>query len=158
LHRPNGPAHYGSVRVTGLEIMRAIASGVFPNAPAAVLLGMECTEVADGHVRFTANAAAALTNPQGTIHGGIVATLLDTAMTCAIFTKLPAGKSCTTTDFSVQFLRPLAPDDGVMTADGYVLNVGKTRATARAELTNAAGKLCAYATSGAAIFDLQLGS
>jgi len=109
-------------------------------------------------VRFTADAALKLTNPQGTIHGGIIATLLDTAMTCAIFTKLPDGKSCTTTDMSVQFVRPLAPDDGVMTADGYVLNVGKTRATARAELTNAAGKLCAYATSGAAIIEMDLGA
>jgi len=139
--------------MTGLEIMRAIASGVVPAPPVAVLLGMDCSAVEDGHVRFSAKAAAKLTNPQGTVHGGIIATLLDTAMTCAIFTKLPSGKSCTTTDMSVQFVRPLAPDDGEMRADGYVLNVGKTRATARAELTNAAGKLCAYATSGAAIID-----
>jgi len=144
--------------VTGLEIMRAIASGAVPEPPVATLLGMDCTLVEDGHVRFTADAALKLTNPQGTIHGGIIATLLDTAMTCAIFTKLPDGKSCTTTDMSVQFVRPLAPDDGVMTADGYVLNVGKTRATARAELTNAAGKLCAYATSGAAIIEMDLGA
>lgn len=144
--------------MTGLEIMRAIASGAVPPPPVAVLLGMECTEVDDGHVRFTASAAVKLTNPQGTIHGGIIATLLDTAMTCAIFTRLPDGKSCTTTDLSVQFVRPLAPDDGRMAADGYVLNVGKTRATARAELKNAAGKLCAYATSGAAIIESAMGS
>jgi uncharacterized protein (TIGR00369 family) len=144
--------------VNGLEIMRAIASGAVPPPPVAVLLGMVCTAVDDGHVGFAAKAAAKLTNPQGTIHGGIIATLLDTAMTCAIFTKLPEGKSCTTTDMSVQFVRPLAPDDGAMRADGYVLNVGKTRATARAELKNAAGKLCAYATSGAAIFDADFGA
>ena len=144
--------------MTGLEIMRAIASGSIPEPPVANLLGMDCTLVEDGHVRFAAKAALKLTNPQGTIHGGIIVTLLDTAMTCAIFTKLPDGKSCTTTDMSVQFVRPLAPDDGEMTADGYVVNTGKTRATARAELTNAVGKLCAYATSGAAIIEMDLGA
>ena len=148
----------GSARdYTGIEIMRAIAGGVIPPAPAAMLLGMDFVTVEDGYVRFAAKAAMKLTNPQGTIHGGIIATLLDTAMTCAIFTKLPRGKTCTTTDMSVQFVRPLAPDDGQMTADGYVINAGNTRATARAELKNADGKLCAYATGGAAILEMPIG-
>jgi uncharacterized protein (TIGR00369 family) len=139
---------------SGLQIMEAISSGVVPPPPVAALLGMDCTEVGDGTVRFVAKAALKLTNPQGTIHGGIIATLLDTVMTCAIFTKLPPGKTCTTTDLSVQFVRPIAPDDGEMVADGFIINVGNTRATARGELKNAAGKLCAYATSGAAILEM----
>lgn len=144
------------VTSTGLEIMRGMASGAIDPPPVAILLGMRFEEAGDGYVRFSMEARPSFANPQGTIHGGIAATLLDTVMTCAAFTKLPAGSSCTTTDLNVQFVRAIAPDGGALVAEGRAVNVGKTRGQVRAEMTDAAGRLVAFATGGIAVLAPRL--
>ncbi len=139
---------------SGLDSMLGMVSGEIEAPPAAHLLGMKCVAASDGYVRFTMQANEEFANPQGTVHGGIIATLLDTVMTCAAFTTLPIGKTCTTTDISVQYVRPVAPNGAELTAEGHTVYIGSTRGTARAEIKNAQGKLLAFATGGIAILEM----
>lgn len=140
---------------SGLDAMRAIASGEIPPPPIAAVLSMRIPVIEDGEIVFTMPAAEFLCNPAATIHGGIIATLLDTVMTCAVYTKLPVGKTCTTVDINVRFVRPIAPDGSEIVARGRVLHAGRTRATAEASATDRDGKLYAHATGGMAILDLS---
>ncbi len=139
---------------SGLDSMRGMVSGEIAPPPVAMLMGMHCVAADTGYVRFTMRASEEFTNPQGTVHGGIIATLLDTVMTCAAFTELPLGKTCTTTDLSIQFVRPIPPDGAEITAEGFTVSVGTTRGTARAEIKNATGKLLAFSTGGIAILEM----
>lgn len=141
-------------RRSGIGAMRAIASGEIPPPPIATVLAMRIPLVEDGEIVFTMPAGEMLCNPSATIHGGIIATLLDTVMTCAVYTKLPLGKTCTTLDINVHFVRPIAPDGRDIVARGRVLYAGKTRATAEASAADADGRLYAHATGGMAILDL----
>jgi uncharacterized protein (TIGR00369 family) len=95
-----------------------------------------------------------MSNPLGFLHGGALATLLDTVLTTCVFTKLPAGRSCTTTDLQIQFIRPVVPGGPEVIAEGRVVHLGSTRATSQAQAFDAAGKIYATATAGMAVLDI----
>ncbi len=86
-------------------------------------------------------------NPIGTVHGGLAATLLDSAMACAIHTMLPAGTSYTTLEIKVNYLRPMTRETGIVYCEGKVIHVGGRVATSEGRLTDAAGKLYAHGTT-----------
>jgi uncharacterized protein (TIGR00369 family) len=86
-------------------------------------------------------------NPIGVVHGGVAATLLDSAMGCALHTTLPAGVGYTTLELKLNYLRPMTRDTGPVRAEGTLINAGRTTALTEARLTDSRGKLLAHATS-----------
>jgi uncharacterized protein (TIGR00369 family) len=133
---------------TGLELMRAIASGELPPPPVAVLLGFGIDRVDEGNVVFSMDPVHDHVNPLGTVHGGIITTLLDSAMGCAVHTTLPAGGMYTTLELKVNFLRPSFEGGERLLAEGTVLHRGTTAVLAEATIAGAeTGKKVAHATS-----------
>jgi uncharacterized protein (TIGR00369 family) len=96
-------------------------------------------------------------NPIGSVHGGVYATLLDSATGCAVQTVLPAGMGYTSLDLNVKFLRRITSDTGKVRAIGTVLNQGRRMALAQAELFDAQDRLLAHATSSCMLFPLAGG-
>ena len=131
----------------GLEFLAAMGSGALPTPPIMSTLGITGMEVERGRVAFGLEPAEWHYNPIGTVHGGVLATLLDSATGCAVHSTLPAGTGYTSLDLSVRFLRPVSVSSGTLRCTGEVLNAGRRTALAEARLTDAAGKLLAHATS-----------
>jgi uncharacterized protein (TIGR00369 family) len=136
---------------TGLEFLRAIASGELPAAPIAETLGFTLGAVDEGRVTFVLDAKEFHYNPIGSVHGGVYATLLDSAAACSVQSMLPAGVGYTSLDLNVKFLRRWTADTGPASCTGQVVHLGSRTALARAELKDANGKLLAEATSSCLI-------
>ena len=141
------PALRAAQTMSGIDYLKAIQSGELPPPPIAALIGMEITEVSEGRVVFSAEPAEYHYNPLGTVHGGIAATLLDSAMGCAVQSLLPAGTGYTTLEIKVNYLRPITSATGTVTCEGKIIHLGGRVATAEARLTDATGKLYAHGTT-----------
>jgi len=140
-------------RLSGLEMMRLVAAGELPAPGIATLLGMELTEVEDGTATFTLEPDARMLNPLGSVHGGIAATLLDSAMGCAVHTTLPAGRGYTTAQLNLHYLRPMLPGMGLVRAVGTVLHRGRRQCTAEGRLLDAEDRLLAHGTTTCLVLD-----
>ena len=138
--------------MSGIAYLRAIQAGELPSPPVAILIGMEMTEVSEGRAVFTIEPAEYHYNPLGTVHGGIIATLLDSAMGCAVQSLLPAGTGYTTLEIKVNYLRPMTSATGTVSCEGTVIHLGGRIATAQARVIDADGKLYAHATTTCIIF------
>ncbi len=133
--------------MTGLELLRALQAGELPPPGVALTLGLRPVAFEEGRATFALAPDERHTNPLGGVHGGILATMLDSAMGCAVHTTLPAGASYATLDLDVKFVRPVAPGQGELVAEGAVLHVGRRTATAEGRVVDAAGRLHAHATT-----------
>ncbi len=133
--------------ISGIAYLKAIQAGELPPPPIAVLMGMWITEVSEGRVVFAAEPAEYHYNPLGTVHGGVMATLLDSALGCTVQSMLPAGTSYTTLELKVNYLRPVTTKTGTIYCEGKIIHVGGRIATAEARLTSAEGKLHAHGTT-----------
>lgn len=134
--------------LTGLEQMRAIISGAGTPPPVAELLGFSLDRADEGEAVFSMDPRTEHTNPLGTVHGGIMTTLLDSAMGCAVHTTLPAGVMYTTLELKVNFLRPSFAGGARLVAEGRVLNRGATAVLAEATIVEeGTGRKVAHATS-----------
>jgi uncharacterized protein (TIGR00369 family) len=133
--------------MTGLQAMNAIVAGDAPAPPIAELVGFDLVEVGEGHASFALDPAERHYNPLGTVHGGIAATLLDSAMGCAVHTTLGEGESYTTLELKVNFVRAITEATGRVVASGSVIHRGGRVATAEARLADEDGRLLAHATS-----------
>ncbi len=131
----------------GLDYLKAIQEGRIPPPPIAVLVDMRIVEVSEGRVVFAAQPAEFHYNPLGAVHGGLAATLLDSALGCAIHSTLPAGTGFTTLEIKVNYLRPMTRDTGLVYCEGKVIHVGGRIATAEGRITDADGKLYAHGTT-----------
>lgn len=131
----------------GLAFIRALAAGTVPSAPIARLIGARLESVDKGRVVFALDPAEYHYNPIGSVHGGVYATLLDSAAGCAVHTMLPAGTGYTSLDLSVRFLRAVRVATGTITCTGTVTHLGRRTALADARLEDAEGRLLATATS-----------
>jgi uncharacterized protein (TIGR00369 family) len=129
----------------GLELLRAIVAGKFPPPPMAGALDYTIRSVEDGRVVFAGVPKFEFYNPLGMVHGGYAATLLDSAMGCAVHTKLAAGQSYSTLEFKINFTRALTVNTGEVEAIGTIVHVGKKTAVAEGKLVDASGKI--YATA-----------
>lgn len=130
-----------------------MVSGELPVPPAMQLLGVERLEVDEGRAAVVMPPQEFHYNPLGTVHGGILATLLDTAAGCAVHSTLPAGVGYTSLDLTVKFLRPVTVASGALRCEGTLLSRGRTTALAEARLTDAKGRLVAHATSSCLLFE-----
>jgi uncharacterized protein (TIGR00369 family) len=134
--------------MTGLELLRAIAAGDAPGAPIAELMGFEPVEAEEGRVLFAAVPGPQHYNPIGRVHGGLAATLLDSAMGCAVHTTLPEGTGYTTLELKVNFTRPITTDTGRVLCEGIVVHRGGRVATAEGRvIAERSGKLLAHGTT-----------
>jgi uncharacterized protein (TIGR00369 family) len=132
--------------MTGLQAMQAIADGTGDPPGIATTLGFELAEVGEGRAVFEMETGPHLLNPLGTVHGGIAATLLDSAMGCAVHTTLTQGETYTTLELKVNYVRAIAPDAGRVRATGTIIHRGRRVATSEARLEDSNGRLLAHAT------------
>lgn len=133
--------------MNGLEQMEAIRNGRIDRAPIQGTLGFDLVEVGDSHAVFSCVPGEQHLNPAGTVHGGLAATLLDSAMGCAVHTTLPEGGAYGTLEMKVNLVRAITPATGEIRSEGTVVHRGSQVATAEARLVRAEdGKLLAHAT------------
>ena len=133
--------------ISGIAYLKALQTRELPPPPIAVLLGMWLTEVSEGRVVFAAEPAEYHYNPLGTVHGGVMATLLDSALGCAVQSMLPVGTSYTTLELKVNYLRPITANTGTLYCEGKIIHLGGRIATAEGRLSDAGGKLYAHGTT-----------
>lgn len=138
---------------SGREILEAMMSGKLPYPPMNETMNMALLEVGDGRAVFQGIPLLQHYNPLGTVHGGWFATLLDSALGCAVQTALPAGRSYTTAEISINIVRPASHKTGPLRAVAKVVHVGSQMATAEARLEDERGKLYAHATATCFIFN-----
>ncbi|MDQ1033956.1 uncharacterized protein (TIGR00369 family) [Streptomyces sp. V3I8] len=143
---------------TGLDFLRDIIAGRLPGPPIASTLGFGLEEVEYGRAVFTLAPGEEHYNPIGSVHGGVYATLLDSAAGCAVQSVLPQGMAYTSLDLTLKFLRPITVDTGKVRAVGTVLNSGRRTALAQAELLDSTDRLLAHATSSCLLFPAPAGS
>jgi uncharacterized protein (TIGR00369 family) len=136
----------------GLGFLKAIIDGTVPNPPISELVGFHLTEVENGRAVFESTPDFRHYNPIGTVHAGFTATLLDSALGCAIFSTLTKGDTWTTLELKLNLVRPLTKDTGPVRAEGRILHRGRTVATSEGDLKDRAGKLYAHATTTCMIF------
>jgi uncharacterized protein (TIGR00369 family) len=139
---------------SGLEMMQALLRGELPYAPIARTLDFTLVEVGAGLAIFQGTPGPAHLNPMGTIHGGWYATLLDSALGCAVHTMMPAGRAYTTAELSVNLVRAIGPKAPRVRAEGKVVHCGRQLATAEGRLYGPDGTLYAHATTTCLVFDL----
>ena len=133
--------------MSGLDYLRAIIAGDIPRPPLGVLLGIQITAIDPGRATFSLHTGEHLYNPFGGVHGGVLATMLDSAMGCAIQSKLPAGVASTTVDLNISYLRPATRDTGVLTCQAQVIHSGRKIATARGQVTDEERRIYATGTT-----------
>lgn len=138
---------------TGLDLLRAMLAGELPQPPIASLLGIHAVEFEEGHSLFECTPNESLYNPLGTVHGGIFATLLDTAMSCAVHTRLPINRPYTTLEFKISLVRALTAESGPIQARGYLVHMGRSTALAEGRIEDGDGKLVAYGTTTCLLLD-----
>ena len=140
---------------TGLDMMQAMVRGELPYPPIARTLDFLLLEVDDGRALFQGTPGPAHLNPMGGIHGGWYATLLDSALGCAVHTKMPAGRAYTTAELSVNLVRAIGNKAPRVRAEGKVIHCGRQLATAEARLYGPDGTLYAHATTTCLVFEMR---
>jgi uncharacterized protein (TIGR00369 family) len=141
-------------RYSGLDLLRRLIAGEYPAPPIAGLLNFTLTEAEPGRAMFRGLPNQNHLNPLGGIHGGWTATIMDSALACAVQTTLEIGEAYTTAEFKVNLLRPITPSTGEVMCEGRVVHRGRTLAVSEASLKDASGKLLAFGTETCSIFPL----
>lgn len=139
---------------TGLEFMQAMMNGDLPYAAIARTLDFLIVEATAGRAVFQGTPLAQHLNPLGTVHGGWIATLLDSALGCAVHTMMPAGRGYTTAELSVNYVKAVTPRVQRVRAEGKVIHCGRQLATAEARLVGPDGTLYAHATTTCLVFEI----
>jgi uncharacterized protein (TIGR00369 family) len=151
------PTAQAGARMSGLDYLRAMQCGEMPPPPITATLGFGISEVEEGRIVFFADPDEYHYNPIGVVHGGLAATLADSAMGSAVHTTLPVGAGYTTLEFRINFVRPLTRDTGRVFCEGRVIHVGGRVATAEARVTDSEGRLYAHATTTCMVFRPEKG-
>jgi uncharacterized protein (TIGR00369 family) len=131
----------------GYERLAAMQRGDASPPPAVAMLGLELDELERGRTVFSMTADEAYENPMGTMHGGVVATLVDTAMGCAVSSTLPADAGFTTLELSTNFVRAITQSTGRIYAEGRVVHAGGRVVTTEARVYDDTDTLYAHAKS-----------
>ena len=133
--------------LSGAEFFAAIGAGTIPSPPITRALDFDGVSFGEGRAAFRLTPQEFHYNPLGSVHGGVFATMLDSACGCAVHTMLPAGVFYTSLDLSVKFLRPATVGTGPITAEGTVVHLGRRTALAEARITDESGKVYVTAMS-----------
>ncbi|GAA0772212.1 PaaI family thioesterase [Roseibium denhamense] len=138
--------------ISGMDVFGLMMDGKLPAPPIMIHSNIRMKEFSKGRAVFTGLPEKQFLNPLGTIHGGWISTLLDTALSCAVHTCLEPGEFYTTTTLNVSMVRPLYPGSGEVVCEGRILHRGSRLATSEGELKDSRGKLIAHATVSCMIF------
>ncbi len=138
---------------SGFDQLRAIFSGAAGYEGIVKTLDIRGVEFEPGRVVFEGTPDERVYNPIGSVHGGYAATLLDSALGCAVHSRLAPGQAYTTLELKIAYHRALTKDSGTVRAEGKVVSIGRRAAFAEGRLTDAQGRLCASATSTLLVFD-----
>jgi uncharacterized protein (TIGR00369 family) len=150
-----GVAHLSQVAgKTGMEVFDAMQAGELPYPPIAESLDFLLIEATPGRALFQGSPKLRHYNPLGTVHGGWIATLLDSCVGCAVHTLLPAGKTYTTAELKINYVKALGEKAKLVRAEGQVIHMGGRMATADGRLYGADGTLYAHASTTCFIFDV----
>ncbi len=141
-----------SQTMAGIDFLRAMMNGQLAQCAYQQTMDYDLVEVGDGRVVFAGKAAEYMLNPLGSVHGGYYAGMLDSALGCAIHSRLPAGQTYTTLEFKLNMVRAIPTDGRVIRAIGEVVHPGRKIATSEARLEDDGGKLYAHATCSCMIF------
>ena len=144
--------------ISGREFFDRMLRGEIPPPPMIAVLGFRLVEVGDGRVVFAGSVSESLYNGLGVAHGGYAATMLDSAMSCAIATVLPAARVFTTIELKVNFTRPLRSETGEVRCEGTVIHAGARMATSEGRIVDASGKLYAHGTTTCMLIEGSRGS
>lgn len=139
---------------SGMAVFDAIFSGELPPPYMGDTLDIIAIQIQHGEALFQGRPQRKHYNPMGTVHGGWYATLLDSAVGCAVHSTLPEGKGYTTLELKVNMLRPLTDRVPLVRCEGRVVHAGRQVATAEGRIVGPDGKLYAHATTTCLIFDL----
>lgn len=140
------------LKYAGLELLQRIIDGHYPAPPISERLNFAIAEVGEGRAVFRGVPSEKHLNPLGTVHGGWAATLLDSALACAVQTLLEKGEAYTTAEFKVNLTRPIMPTTGEVVCEAKVVHKGRTLAVSEATLKDGQGRLLAFGTETCAIF------
>jgi uncharacterized protein (TIGR00369 family) len=141
--------------ISGLEFLQRMIRGEIPVPPIAQTLDFYLIEAESGRAVFQGRPARTHYNPIATVHGGYHATLLDSAMACAVQTLCEAGRAYTTLEFKIHCVRALTEATGPVRAEGKVVSSGRRMATAEGRLVDSEGRLYSHGTTTCMLFDLQ---
>jgi uncharacterized protein (TIGR00369 family) len=139
---------------SGLDVLQAMLAGELPYPHIAETLDFGIVSVAPGSAVFQGTPQVRHLNPMGGVHGGWYATLLDSALGCAVHTMMPAGRGYTTAELSVNIVRGATPSTGPLRAVATVLHCGRQLATAEARIVGPDGRLYAHGTTTCLVFEL----
>ena len=139
--------------LTGMQVFEKIFSGELPYPPIGETLDFLPIEVEPGRAVFQGRPLMRHYNPLGTVHGGWIATLLDSCVGCAVHSTMPAGKAYTTAELKINYVRAVTTRVPLLRAIGNVIHVGNRMATADGRLVGPDGKLYAHASTTCFIFD-----
>ena len=139
-------------KLTGLEYLRRVMTGEVPASGMRELMNFKLVEVSEGRAVFTIQPDERHYNGLGIAHGGLAATLLDSATGCAINTMMPAGRIFTTLEMKVNYVRPIKIETGEVRCEANVIHVGGRTATAEGRIVDCEGKLYAHGTATCMLF------
>lgn len=139
-------------KVSGYDFLQAIVDGDLPAPPFAETTGIYATEIEKGRAVFTMRPEEWHYNPIGTVHGGVLAALADSALGCAVHSALPEGSGYTSLDLTIKFTRAATVDSGLLTCEARVVTIGRRAASAEATITDTAGRVVAHAICSCMIF------
>ncbi|MBR0713338.1 PaaI family thioesterase [Bradyrhizobium liaoningense] len=142
-----GPAAKAARGWSGMEAMQAIRDGRLPPPPMAMLIGFRMSIVEPGRIVMELDPREDLENTIGLLHGATAAALLDTAMGCAISTRLPAGQGSVTLDLKLTYLRPLSVRSGTIAAEGKLIKLGRQTSYTEGFVRDGKGDLAVHATA-----------
>jgi uncharacterized protein (TIGR00369 family) len=138
--------------LSGLEYLQKIVAGELPPPPIGALINFRINELSEGRAVFIVEPAEYHYNPIGVVHGGLAATILDSAMGCAVHSILPAGASYTTLEIKVNYIRPMSAETGLVRCEANIIHVGTRTATAEGKIVDQKGRLYAHGTTTCIIF------
>ena len=140
--------------LTGLEQMQKLVAGEFPPSPIGVTMDFILLRTERGRAIFQGKPSAKFLNPMGGLHGGWYATLLDSAVGCAVHTAMPVGRAYTTLELKLNIVRAIPSSVPLVRAEGYTVHVGRQTATAEGRLYGADGTLYAHASTTCLVFEM----
>jgi uncharacterized protein (TIGR00369 family) len=143
--------------MTGLEFLERLRDGTLPAPPFAEVTDIWITEVEHGRVVFEAKPSSRFLNPMGSVHGGWISTVLDSAMGCAVHSVMQPGQAYTTVDMTVSFVRSVSAGTGLIRCEGKLVHVGNRIATAEGRLWDAAHTLIAHGSETCLVMNASAG-
>ena len=153
--QPSAHSARDAAAISGLDYLESVRDGKIAPPPVAALLGYRIHAVRHGYAAYRIAPEECHYNPFSIVHGGILSTLLDTAMTASVLSTLPKGQLCTTVEVKINFVRSATDRSGPLVAEGRPIHIGGRLATAEGRLTDADGRLYAHGLTTCSIITLK---